>query len=206
MIRGAKEKKERALGEHLHLKGYRCQTPKCALVRRPFKPGPHGQKRGRRTISDFGKQLKEKQKFKLSYGIDESNLRKLLREAERSQTSTVEKLIELVERRLDNVIYRLGLAASRSQGRQLIIHGHVFVNNKRVRSPGFSVKVKDIISVREESREKAYFKNLKEDLQNYQQPAWLVLDKDKLEGTVLDLPREAELPVEINLLVESFNK
>ncbi len=206
MIRGAKEKKERALGEHLHLKGYRCQTPKCALVRRPFKPGPHGQKRGRRTVSDFGKQLKEKQKFKLSYGIDESNLRKLLGEAVRSQTSTVEKLIELVERRLDNVLYRLGFAASRSQGRQLIIHGHVFVNKKRVRSPGFSVKVKDVISVREESREKATFKNLKESLQNYQQPAWLVLDKAKLEGTVLDLPREAELPVEINLLVESFNK
>ena len=86
------------------------------------------------------------------------------------------------------------------------MHGPVFVNKKRVRSPGFSVKVKDVISVREESREKATFKNLKESLQNYQQPAWLVLDKDKLEGTVLDLPREAELPVEINLLVESFNK
>src|SRR3989344_3907898 len=113
MIRGSKEKKERSLGEHLHPKGYRCQTPKCALVRRPFGPGQHGQKRKRKSLSDFGKQIQEKQKFKLSYGIDDANLKKLLQEAERSQKSTVEKLIELVERRLDNVVYRLGLAASR---------------------------------------------------------------------------------------------
>lgn len=205
MIRGAKEKKERSLGEHLHLKGFRCQSPKCALVRRPFKPGPHGQKRGK-PLSDFGKQLKEKQKFKLSYGIDDSNLRKLLDEASRSQASTVKKLIELVERRLDNVIFRLGFAASRSQGRQLIIHGHVFVNKRRVRSPGFSVKVNDVIHVREESKEKATFKNLKESLKNFEQPAWLSLDKEKLEGRIVGLPTEAELPVEINLLVESFNK
>ncbi len=206
MIRGAKEKKERALGEHLHLKGYRCQGTKCALVRRPFGPGQHGQKHKRKALSDFGKQIKEKQKFKLSYGIDESNLRKILEEASKSQRSTVEKLIELVERRLDNVIFRLGMAASRSQARQLIIHGHVFVNKQRVKSPGFSVKVNDIIRVREESKEKTTFKNLKESLKNYEVPAWLFLDKEKLEGRILELPREAELPVEINLLVESFNK
>ncbi|HUX36185.1 MAG TPA: 30S ribosomal protein S4 [Candidatus Paceibacterota bacterium] len=206
MIRGAKEKKERSLNEHLHLKGTRCQGPKCAMVRRPFGPGQHGQKHKRKALSDFGKQIKEKQKFKLSYGIDESNLRKLLEEASRSQRSTVEKLIELVERRLDNVIFRMGFAASRSQGRQLIIHGHVFVNKQRVKSPGFSVKVNDVIHVREESKDQATFKNLKESLKNYEQPAWLALDKEKLEGRILDLPREAELPVEINLLVESFNK
>lgn len=206
MIRGAKEKKERSLNEHLHLKGVRCQGPKCAMVRRPFGPGQHGQKHKRKALSDFGKQIKEKQKFKLSYGIDESNLRKLLEEASRSQRSTVEKLIELVERRLDNVIFRMGFAGSRSQARQLIIHGHVFVNKERVKSPGFSVKVNDVIRVREESKDQATFKNLKESLKNYEQPAWLALDKEKLEGRILDLPREAELPVEINLLVESFNK
>jgi small subunit ribosomal protein S4 len=204
MIRGAKEKKERSLGEHLHLKGYRCQSPKCALVRRPFRPGPHAQRR--KTISDFGRQIQEKQKFKLSYGIDESNLNKILAQAQKSQRSTVEKLVELVERRLDNVIFRLGLAASRSQARQLVIHGHVFVNKQRVKSPGFSVKVNDVIRVREESKDKTTFKNLKESLKNYEQPSWLLLDKEKLEGKVLELPREAELPVEINLLVESFNK
>ncbi len=206
MIRGAKEKKERSLGEHLHLKGYRCQTPKCALVRRPFGPGQHGQKRKRKALSDFGKQIKEKQKFKLSYGIDESNLRKLLQEAERSQKSTVEKLIELVERRLDNVVFRLGLASSRSHARQLIIHGHIFVNKKRVRSPGYSIKVNDAIQVREESKGMSSFNDLKETLKNYQLPAWLSLDKERLEGRILELPHEAELPVEINLLVESFNK
>ena len=206
MLRGPKEKKERALGEHLHLKGYRCQSPKCALVRRPYKPGQHGQKRSRRTLSDFGRQLKEKQKFKLSYGIDERNLNRILEEAQRSQSSTVEKLVELVERRLDNVVFRLGIAASRAQARQLVIHGHVFVNKGRVRSPGFSIKINDIIHVREESKEKANFKNLKETLKNYEVPVWLFLDKEKMEGRVLELPREAELPVEINLLVESFNK
>lgn len=157
-------------------------------------------------MADFGKQIKEKQKFKLSYGIDESNLRKLLQEAERSQKSTVEKLIELVERRLDNVVFRLGLASSRSHARQLIIHGHVFVNKKRVRSPGYSIKVNDIIQVREESKGMSSFKDLKETLKNYQLPAWLSLDKERLEGRILELPHEAELPVEINLLVESFNK
>lgn len=205
MIRGAKEKKERSLGEHLHLKGYRCQTPKCAFVRRPFKPGPHGQKRGK-SLSDFGKQLKEKQKFKLGYGIDERNLNRILGEAQRSQSSTVEKLVELVERRLDNVVFRLGFASSRSQGRQVIIHGHIFVNKKRVRSPGFLTKMNDVIELREESKGKSAFKGLKESLKNYEQPAWLLLDKEKLEGKVIDMPREVEMPVEINLLVESFNK
>ncbi|MBI4084919.1 MAG: 30S ribosomal protein S4 [Candidatus Liptonbacteria bacterium] len=205
-MKGPKEKKERALGEHLHLKGFRCQSPKCALVRRPYRPGQHGQKRKKGSVSDFGKQLKEKQKFKLSYGIDERNLRRIFEEAQKSQSSNVEKLIELVERRLDNVVFRLGLASSRSNARQLIVHGHVFVNKARVRSPGFSVKVNDVIRVREESKEKAGFKALKETIKNYEQPSWLSLDKEKLEGKVLELPREAELPVEVNLLVESFNK
>ncbi|MEK7546757.1 MAG: 30S ribosomal protein S4 [Patescibacteria group bacterium] len=205
-MKGPKEKKERSLGEHLHLKGYRCQSPKCALVRRPFGPGQHGQKHKRKSLSDFGLQLKEKQKFKLSYGLDERNLKRIFKEAQRSKGSNVEKLIELVERRLDNVVFRLGLASSRSHARQLIIHGHVFVNKTRVRSPGFSVKVNDVVRVREESKNKSTFKDLKENLKNYEQPSWLLLDKEKLEGRVLELPKEAELPVEVNLLVESFNK
>ncbi len=199
-----KEKKERSLGEHLHLKGYRCQSPKCAVVRRPYRPGPHGQKR--HSVSDFGKQLKEKQKFKLTYGIDENNLRKIFKDAERSRTSTIEKITELVERRLDNVVFRMGIAPSRSQARQIIIHGHIFVNKKRVRSPGFLVKMNDTVSVREESKAKQTFKNLKENLKNYEMPAWLAFDADKMEGKVIELPRQAEIPVEINLLVESFNK
>ena len=199
-------KKCRREGVKLFLKGQKCFSPKCPIVRRNYPPGLHGQKGRRGRMTEYGQQLREKQKAKRVYGILERQFRNYYQKAIKQRGDTGEIIQQLLEMRLDNVIYRLGLAASRSQGRQLIIHGHVFVNNKRVRSPGFSVKVKDIISVREESREKANFKNLKEDLQNYQQPAWLVLDKDKLEGTVLDLPREAELPVEINLLVESFNK
>lgn len=205
MYNNVKEKRERALGEHLHLKGYRCQSPKCAAVRRPFRPGVQGKKR-QRQISDFARQLKEKQKFKLSYGLGDRNLRKVYREAERSRGSSVEKLAELVERRLDNVVFRLGLASSRSEARQRIIHGHIAVNNRRVRSPGFRVKANDLVGVRSESSGKGAFKTVRELLKSYEPPAWLRLDPEKLEGRVMELPKETGLPVEISLLVESFNK
>ncbi len=203
---GPREKKERALGEHLHLKGYRCQSPKCALVRRPYRPGVHGQKR--KTISDFGRQLREKQKFKLSYGIDDRNLNMIFKESERSSDSTVEKLIELIERRLDNVVFKLGLASSRLEARQLVVHGHITVNQRRVHSPGFRVKPNDSVRIRPESKSKTRFQNLSESLKNYEPPAWLFIDKNTLEGKVLGLPQsqEVQLPFEINLLVESFNK
>ena len=205
MYNNVKEKRERALGEHLHLKGYRCQSPKCAAVRQSYRPGVHGKKRPR-SVSDFARQLKEKQKFKLSYGLGDKNLLKVFREAERSRGSSVEKLAELVERRLDNVLFRLGLASSRSEARQRVIHGHVVVNQRRVRSPGFRANVNDLIATRSESSAKTAFKNLRESLKNYEPPAWLHLDQEKLEGRVLELPKETGLPVEISLLVESFNK
>lgn len=201
---GPKEKKERALGEHLHLKAHRCQSPKCALVRRPQRPGVHP--RQRRALSDFGRQIREKQKFKLIYGIDERNLKRMFRQAEQSSGSTVGKLLELAGRRLDNAIFQLGLASSRSEARQLVGHGHIMVNQKRVRSPGFLVKPNDVIAVRPESKSNATFRALGESLKTYEPPAWLQLDKEKLEGKILGLPDEEKLPVEINLLVESFNK
>ncbi len=203
---GPKEKRERALGEHLHLKGDRCLSPKCAMVRKPYPPGMHGPRGRRKSPSEFGLQIREKQKFKLSYGINEQNLRRLFRDAERKSGSTAEKLIELLERRLDNVVFRLGLARSRGGARQLIGHGHIFVNRHKVRATGFQVKQGDIISIRPESESKGAFNTLRETLKQYDPPSWLHLDKDKLEGRVLSPPQDLTPPFEVNLLVESFSK
>ena len=204
MIRGPKEKKERALGQALQLKGKRCASPKCALVRRPYRPGQHGKSR-QRALSDFGRQIREKQKFKLSYGLDERNLRELVHRAEKKSGSTVTRILELLERRLDNVVFRLGFAPSRAAARQLVVHGHIFVNKKRVRSPGYEVRAQDVISIRKESLEHVNFKDLKEALKKYDVPSWLQLDPEKLEGRVLSNEPNTVAPFEINLLVESFS-
>lgn len=205
MIR-VKEKKERALGERLHLKGERCNSPKCAAVRKPYRPGVHGPRSRPRSLSEFGRQIVEKQKFKITYGLNERSLRRLFEKAEKKVGSTALELLELMERRLDNVVFRLGLASSRSAAHQLIVHGHISVNHKKVRSPGFQVKVGDQIAFREESKKLKTFGPLRETLKKYEPPNWLALDKEKLEGSVLSLPQERAVPFEINLLVESFSK
>ena len=201
-----KEKRERYLGTRLHLKGERCDSPKCALVRKPYPPGVHGKKRSRRNVSEFGLQLKEKQKFKLSYGLDERNLKRLFVQAAKSKGSTTEKILELLERRLDNVIFRLGFASSRGMARQLVVHGHIMVNGKVVRSPGLAVKPGNVVNIKPGSESKAGVADRREVLKKYEPPAWLLLDKDKLEGKVVSLPQETQAPFEINLLVEAFSK
>lgn len=201
---GPKEKKERSVGEQLFLKGYRCNSPKCAMVRKPYRPGVHGKAR-RRALSEYGRQIKEKQKFKLSYGLDEQNLRSLFARARRAQGSVAERLLELLERRLDNVIFRLGFAPSRSMARQLVVHGHILVNGKRVRSPGFSVVVGSRIDLRDVSKGKAIFAKLRDSLKQYNAPSWLAIDAEELSGTVLSAPTE-DPRFEINTLVESFSK
>lgn len=200
-----KEKRERALGERLHLKGERCQSPKCAAVRKPYPPGMHGQRK-RRGVSEFGLQLHEKQKFKLSYGVDERNLRRIFRSAEKHKASTAAKLVEFLERRVDNIVFRLGFAKSRSAARQLIVHGHIFINQRKVRSPGFEVKKGDTVSLRPESATKVHLGELKEALKKYEPPAWLAVDREKLEGRVVAFPEDERSPFEVNLLVESFSK
>lgn len=204
-MRALKEKKERSLGEHLHLKGRRCESPKCAMIRKPYRPGMHGKRRAP-ALSDFGKQIREKQKFKVSYGVPERNLRRLFVEAKKKSGSVAARLLELLERRLDNVIYRLGFALSRGMARQLVNHGHIFVNGRRVRSPGYEVRVNDVISIRPASVEKAALKEMKELLGNHEPPEWLRVDKEKCTGQVIANPVSAESPFEINLLVESFSK
>lgn len=207
MIRGPKEKKERSLGVRLGLKGERCQSPKCAMVRKPYAPGVHGKARKHgAALSDFGRQLQEKQKCKLSYGISERTLRRIFNEALRREGSTVTNLVELLELRLDNAVFRLGIAPSRSAARQLIVHGHIFVNKKKVRAPGYMLRKGDIISVRPESMDLAIFKNIKESLKKYEPPAWLHVDAETLTGKVLDIPEKTEIPFEANALVEAFSK
>lgn len=205
MLRGPKEKKERALGERLHVKGARCDSPKCALVRRPSPPGVHGGKR-RRQLSDFGKQLQEKQKFKISYGLNERNLRHLFEEADRAQEGTSAKLVEFMERRLDNAVYRLGIAPSRSAARKCVVDGHIEVNGSRVRSPGFRIAIGDVVRVREASRTTAPFNELKERLKEYDAPSWLLFDKNALEGKMISLPLPEAVAFEASLVVESFSK
>lgn len=206
MRRGPKEKKERSLGEHLHVKGARCDSPKCAAVRKPYKPGQHGKDGRRRAPSDFGRQVSEKQKFKVVYGLHEKTLRRLFAIAAESETGTDRKLVELMERRLDNVLYRMGFAPTRSAARQLAVQGHVLVNGRRTKSPGYSIKTGDVIGVREESKTKGAFKELPKSLLEYQAPAWLKIDPAKLEGKVVGDPQTEEVPFEASLLVESFSK
>jgi small subunit ribosomal protein S4 len=203
-----KEKKERALGERLHLKGERCLTPKCAAVRKPYRPGAHGQSKGGRpkTLSDFGKQIMEKQKFKVNYGLTEKSLHQLFLQAQKTTGSTSAKLIELLERRLDNTVFRVGFAPSRRAARQLIMHGHIFVNNRRTRSAGFLVKTGDVISFRNESQSMKWFQIIKESIKKHEAPEWLSVDGDKLEGRVLRNPHDLSAPFEVSLLVESFSK
>lgn len=205
-MRVPKEKRERSLGERLGLKAERCQSPKCAAVRKPYRPGMHGQSRRRRSLSEFGMQLREKQKVKVSYGVDDQGLRRLFFAARKAKGSSAAKLIELLERRLDNAVFRLGLAASRGSAHQLIAHGHVCVNGIPARSPGYSVRVGDAVSVKAGSASKFAFAKRKEALLKYQPPEWLALEPEKLQGKVLALPQEPSVPFEASLLVESFSK
>jgi small subunit ribosomal protein S4 len=204
-IRGPKGKRERALGENLLLKGERSLGPKAAVVRRPQRPGQHG-KRHAKALSDFGRQIREKQKFKLSYGLDERNLKQVVLHATRMPGSTAGHILELLERRLDNVVYRMGFAPSRSAARKLVIDGHILVNTHKVRSPGFVVKLKDAVSIRPESATKGAFTSVKETLKTYEVPSWLRVDGNALRGEIVALPTDPSSPFEINLLVESFSK
>lgn len=202
----ATEKRERFLGEHLHLKAWRCASPKCALVRRPYRPGAHGPRGRQRALSDFGRQIREKQKFKITYGVDERGLKRLFDDAKKNPGSTGGKILEFLERRLDNVVFRMGLAPSRSVARQLVTHGHILVDNKKTTAPGFQVGEKNIVAVRKESQGRAMFRDLKEYLKRYETPAWVSLDAEKMEGRVIAPPMTDNFPFDVNLLVESFSK
>lgn len=203
---GPKEKLERALGERLGLKGDRAMSPKSAMVRKPYKPGVHGPRARMRALSEFGLQLREKRKFKLTYGVDERNLKRIFGMAVAAKGAVGTKMLEFLERRVDNVVFRLGFAPTRLASRQLVSHGHITVNKKKVTSPGFTVRVGDVIGVNAGSALKGAFTKRKEILEKYNPPSWLVLHPEKMEGQVLAPPTAPDVPFEINLLVESFSK
>ncbi|MFN2376084.1 MAG: 30S ribosomal protein S4 [Candidatus Binatia bacterium] len=194
-------------GMKLFLKGDRCYTDKCAIERRNYPPGQHGQGR-RRKVSEYAVQLREKQRLKRMYGLMESQFRKYFEMAEVSRDITGEVLLTLLERRLDNMVYRMGMATSRSEARQLIRHRHFTVNGKRVDIPSFLVRVGDQIVVRERSREKDVFKRAIEISQRRGVPEWLELDAVAFAGKVKRFPARDELTMPINerLVVELYSK
>ena len=202
---GPKCKKCRREGEKLFLKGERCFSVKCAMIKKAYAPGQHGQAR-RMGLSEYGVQLREKQKIKRTYGLLEKQFRKYYDMASRTQGNTGNLLLSLLERRLDNVIYRFGFASSRNQARQLVNHGYFLVNGKKVDIASCLVKGGDIVSVKKGKEN--YFKNIKNALKDHQAPSWLALDHQKLQGKIVALPviNEVDVSADIHLVVEFYSK
>ena len=194
-------------GGKLFLKGERCYTDKCAIERRNYAPGQHGQGR-RRKISEYAVQLREKQRLKRMYGLLEKQFRNYFRMAERSRAVTGEALLTILERRLDNIVYRFGLATSRAEARQLICHRHFLVNGKKVDIPSYLTRPGDQLSVNERSRSKAVFKRAVETSERRGVPTWLELDAVGLTGRILKLPERSDITIPINerLIVELYSK
>lgn len=190
----------------LFLKGERCYTDKCAIERRNYPPGQHGQ--GRPKFSEYSIQLREKQKVKRMYGLFENQFRLTFAQAARAKGITGETLLVLLERRLDNVAYRLGFASSRAEARMLVRHGHILVNGKKVNIPSFSVRVGDVISVKEPSRQVTRVLSAMEGAQRRGVPDWAEVDRDACSGRIKILPSRSDITMPINekLIVELYSK
>lgn len=197
-------------GEKLFLKGDRCFSPKCAIERRNYPPGLHGKTSEwrRSRESDFGKQLRAKQKARRVYGVFERQFRRYFREALKSRGLTGLTLLQMLESRLDNVVYRLGFAGSRAQARQLVSHGHFLVNGIRTTVPSMLIKEGDAIEIREGSRGNSYFKGLSDFAQARNTPDWIDRDLKKLSGTVKRVPERGEIDANLNeqLVVEFYSR
>jgi small subunit ribosomal protein S4 len=191
----------------LFLKGDRCFKEKCAVERRNFPPGQHGTRRGRRTLG-YGLQLREKQKVKRIYGVLESQFRNYFEEADRRKGITGENLLVMLERRLDNVVYSLGFAASRPQARQLVRHGHVLVDGRKVSIPSYQVKASESVVVKEGSRKNPMIRSSVETARGRGVPEWLELDAENVSGRVLRLPsrEDIKLPIQEQLIVELYSR
>ena len=192
-------------GAKLFLKGDRCFSPKCAVVKRPTPPGQHGV--SRKKQSQYGIQLREKQKARRAYGVLEGQFRSYFDKAVKMRGVAGENLLSLLERRLDNVVYRLGMGESRPHARQLVCHGHICVNGRKVDIPSFLVSVNDVITVREGSQSMENMKQLRED-GNSNVPKWLSLDAANLKGTVVALPQrdDIDLTIEEHQIVELYSR
>ena len=191
----------------LFLKGERCFKEKCAIERRGYPPGQHGQRRGRRSLN-YGPQLREKQKVKRIYGILEQQFRKYFQEAERKKGITGENLLILLERRLDNVVYSLGFASSRAQARQLVRHGHFSVDGRKITIPSFQVREGQAIVVKENSKKNDFIRAAVESARGRGIPDWLELNAESYTGKVLALPKreDIKLPIQEQLIVELYSR
>lgn len=192
--------------QKLFLKGDRCNTDKCAFERRGYPPGQHGQ--GRIKFSEYGLQLREKQKIKRIYGLQEKQFRNLFHDADRKKGVTGNNLLSMLERRLDNVAYRAGFANSRAEARQLVRHGHFIINGQRVNIPSFLVDKGDMVEVREKSRNTARIMGALEGVKRREIPQWIELDAAGMKGRVRDLPTRDDVtaPMEERLVVELYSK
>ncbi|MFZ7132944.1 MAG: 30S ribosomal protein S4 [Eubacteriales bacterium] len=190
----------------LYLKGDRCYTGKCAIDRRSYAPGQHGQRK--QKLSGYGIQLREKQKAKRIYGILEKQFRKYFEMAENKKGITGDNLLQILETRLDNVVYRLGLATSRKEARQLVLHEHFTVNGQKVNIPSYLVSEGDIVKVKDKSKKSAKFKEVVESTSSKNMPKWLEVDFEKLEGKVIALPTREDIDLEIedHLIVELYSR
>ena len=197
-------------GMKLYLKGERCHSEKCAIEKRNFAPGQHGQgKKSKSKIVGYGLQLREKQKAKRYYGILETQFRNYFEKATRLKGITGQNLLGMLEKRLDNTVYRMGFGTSRSQARQVVRHGHIKVNGRKVNIPSFQVKTGDVIEVRESSKQNSSILQARDATAAYPSPNWLDVDRDNLKARVLQNPKREELvQIQLNeqLIVELYSK
>ncbi len=193
-------------GTKLFLKGERCMTGKCALDRRSTAPGQHGA--ANKKVREYGMQLREKQKTRRYYGVLETQFRNYYAEAERKEGMTGENLLIMLERRLDNTVYRMGMAESRKEARQLVLHGHFTLNGKKVTIPSIAVKAGDVIAVKENSRDNAKIKSLVEGAASKLSPKWLEVNKENGSAKVVALPAREDIDFDFNeqLIVELYSK
>jgi len=201
----AKEKKERSLGAQLGLKPFRSNSPKSAFLRRPQRPGVHGAKRPR-SASEFKAQLMEKQRMKVSYGLSERQMKSMVTSALKSKRSVPEFIIDTLESRLDNVVMRLGLAPSRIMARQMVTHGHILVNGIKMTIPSYAVKKGNVITIKESKKSSPLYKELPQTIKAYTPPSWLSLNKETLEGTIVNKPENVELPFNMSLVIDYYSR
>jgi len=193
-------------GAKLYLKGDRCYSEKCAYTRKAYPPGDHGQ--GRQKITEYGMQLREKQKARRIYGVLEKQSKRYFKEADRRKGVTGEILLQILESRLDNMIYRMGLARSRTDARQLLRHGHYMVNGRKVDIPSFLTRTGDVIAVREKSKNSSFFKEIAEWGAAQGTVSWLEVDRENMSGKVIRLPSrdELDIPITEHLIVELYSR
>ncbi len=194
-------------GGKLFLKGEKCYNGKCPFEKRRVAPGQHGLAAARKKVSEYGQQLREKQKVKRIYGVQEGQFRSYYEQADRMKGITGENMLSLLERRLDNVVYRMGIGVSRSQARQLVDHGHFLVNGRKVNIPSYIVKAGDVITVKESKTSNKYFEAIKASkVANL--PKWVEFDPEKLQGKILSLPEREDIDSQISehMIVELYSK